>query len=380
MKSILYWSPHLSHVATIANVVKSAKSLKIYSKNYRPIILDSCNEWKEFDHIINDCQIEKHKISNLSFDKYYPVQGFLKSRFFSIIIFFWNFFPLLKYLKKNKPDYLIIHLITSLPIILFFLFSFKTKLILRISGLPNLNLFRLYFWKMLGKNIYHITCPTKETQNKLINMQIFPNTKITLLEDPILEVRTISKLKKEKIEFKNMPNNFLLCIGRLTRQKNYILAVNAIKEIKNSFPDTKLCIIGEGEDGQWLKKIIKKNNLTSNVFLLGYKKNVFPYIAKSSAVLSTSLWEDPGAVMLEAAFLNKTIIVSDCPSGPKEFIEDNVAGYLFKNNNINSLVSAITEFKKESEINVFKKKINAKIKAKNFSLFHHFKKIKEILI
>ena len=33
MKSVYYWSPFLTHVATISAVIESAKSLKKYSKN-----------------------------------------------------------------------------------------------------------------------------------------------------------------------------------------------------------------------------------------------------------------------------------------------------------------------------------------------------------
>ena len=31
MKKIFYWSPHLSNVATIKNVINSAKSIKIFN-------------------------------------------------------------------------------------------------------------------------------------------------------------------------------------------------------------------------------------------------------------------------------------------------------------------------------------------------------------
>ena len=46
MKKFFYWSPHISNVATIKNVINSAKSLKLYSK--KPIevsILDVVGEW-----------------------------------------------------------------------------------------------------------------------------------------------------------------------------------------------------------------------------------------------------------------------------------------------------------------------------------------------
>ena len=41
--------------------------------------------------------------------------------------------------------------------------------------------------------------------------------------------------------------------------------------------------------------------------------------------------------MIEAAYLKKSIICSNCSSGPKEFLQKNDAGFLFKNNDLVSL-------------------------------------------
>ena len=63
----------------------------------------------------------------------------------------------------------------------------------------------------------------------------------------------------------------------------------------------------------------------------------------SRAIISPSLWEDPGAVMVEAAFCNKIVLSSDCKNGPKEFLMNNKAGYLFENNNLESLIKSFNE-------------------------------------
>ena len=65
-------------------------------------------------------KIELIGFYNLNISKFLPYKGKIKSRFSFLIIFLLGFFPLIKTLKKNKPDFLIVHLITSLPLILFF--------------------------------------------------------------------------------------------------------------------------------------------------------------------------------------------------------------------------------------------------------------------
>ena len=106
---------------------------------------------------------------------------------------------------EKKPDYLVIHLITSLPLILFLIFKFDTKLILRISGLPKLNIFRKFLWKISNNKIHFVTVPTKETCLKLKNMNIFDNSKIRHLPDPVfIENKIKKKLQLIKIKIVNI--------------------------------------------------------------------------------------------------------------------------------------------------------------------------------
>ena len=89
--------------------------------------------------------------------------------------------------------------------------------------------------------------------------------------------------------------------------------------------------------------------------MLNYQKNIFSYIKGSKCVLIPSLWEDPGFVMIESAYLRKTIICSDCPSGPKEFINKNKGGFLFKSNSLTSFENAFNKFNKSNKKTLIKK-------------------------
>ena len=58
MKKIFYWSPHLSNVATIKNVINSAKSIKIFNKSDHDIsIIDTIGEWQNQKKAINAYKI-----------------------------------------------------------------------------------------------------------------------------------------------------------------------------------------------------------------------------------------------------------------------------------------------------------------------------------
>ena len=376
MKKIYYWCPFLSHVATINNVLNSAISLAKYEKNLQISLLDTIGEWQFAREKLGYNGVGIEKLTNLKFNNYKT--GFLKSRFYLIFLFIFNFFPLITKLRIKKPDFIIIHLLTSLPLIILYFFKFETKFILRISGLPKLNIFRKFLWKLISKKIYLVTCPSNETLNDLKSLNIFDKQKVVLLEDPIINVGHIQKLKK------NFTQNFdkkeyFLNIGRLTKQKNQILLIELFKVIKDNNKNFILYILGDGEEKKKLKKKIKEYNLENNIFLLGFKENVFEYIQHSRALISSSLWEDPGATMIEASYCNLPVISSDCKNGPKEFLMNNQAGYLFENNNLNSLHYSFNKFLIEERSIINSKILLAKKNSRNYSMYNHFKKLNYFL-
>ena len=177
--NIFYWSPFFDKIATVKSVIKSAESIIKYRKdnsNNNVTLIDSIGEWDSYKDQINN-KIKVIKLNKKNYTNIILKGGFIKSRISYLFIFFLNFFKLVKLINKDKPDFLIIHLMTSLPIFLSLFFNKKTKIILRISGLPKLNLLRLYFWKFFSKNIYKVTCPTKSTYQYISKKNIFHKKK-----------------------------------------------------------------------------------------------------------------------------------------------------------------------------------------------------------
>ena len=368
-------------IATPKAVVNSAKSLKNYGKNYECSIINFFGEFNSFENILKNKNIKLINCFNKRLLNVLPKYGKLKSRFSFIIVFILSFFPLKGLISKQKPDFLIIHLITSLPLILLIFFKFKTKFILRISGLPKLGMIRKFLWKKALPKIYMITCPTKSTANYIESLGIVDKEKIKTLYDPIIEINKINLQKKQQVDLPFKKAKYFIAVGRLTRQKNFIMLCKAVKKLILNFPDFILVIAGHGEDKNKILSYIKKNNLEKNIFLIGYVKNIFPYINSSQGLILSSLWEDPGFVLLEAGACKIPIFSSDCLQGPKEIIKDNVNGILFKSNDINNFVKNFDRFNSIINNKDLKKKIvlNNLILSKKFSLFSHYLKLDKIL-
>ena len=379
---IFYWSPFISKVATVSSVIRSAESILKYSKkknNINVAIIDAIGEWKNYRKIINP-KIEIINLSKKNISESLPKVGFFKSRLSYVLIFALTFFKLLNLINKEKPDYIIAHLLTSLPIFLTLIIKNKTKVIIRISGLPKLNLVRYIFWKLFSKKIYRVTCPTTLTYEYLKKINIFDQNKLFVLRDPVIQLHEFLKKKNEKIEdLKIEKNNLIISIGRLTRQKNFILLIRAFKKILLKYPNYHLLLLGEGEQKKLLTEETKKLKIQERISFLGYQKNVYKYLLNSDCFILTSLWEDPGFVILEAALSNTLIISSNCPNGPNEILSNGQNGFLFQNNNLSDLLNKFDEFKNSTEDELNKKKLFAKKQIKIFTQFAHFKSLRNII-
>ena len=380
---IYYWAPFISYVATVRAVINSATSISRFGsdKNYVPVIIDAFGEWEKYYDEIRKENIEIIKLTKSNFFLRCNKLGFIKSRLAYLYIFFRCFIPLHKILKKNNPHSIIVHLITPLPFILFLIFNFKTKLVVRISGYPKFNFFRKLLWKLVQKRIFLITSPTQATVD-LVRYNFNNNNNIKLLRDPIVYLKSILDIKKINEDYSNIINykKYILAIGRLTKQKNFFFLIKVFKKVVELYKDVNLIIIGDGEEKDKILKYISYYNLQERVIIIPHSYNVYYYMQNSLCLVSTSLWEDPGFVLVEALFANTIVISSDCPNGPREVLDNGEAGYLFKINSEEDFLSIFNKFYSEKKETIFNKKIRGKLIARNYSLFSHYKVLEKILL
>jgi len=375
MKNLIYWSPFISNVGTIKSCLNSAIAFNKFSKkDFNVKIINVFGEWNKHLDVI-----ERNNIEVINFFpnlvKFIPSSGYIKSRLAYIFIFSISFFPLLNLLKKEKNSYFIAHLITSLPLFLNLIFNFNSKIILRISGFPKLNILRKFFWKISSKKIFLITCPTIELKEKLTNFNLFDHNKLKFLPDAIINIQDFINKKNIKHDIPTK-KKFILSVGRLTRQKNYEYLINEASIFLKKNLDYDLLILGDGEDKEKLKNLINNLNLNDRIFLLGHIDNPYYFMKKASIFILSSLWEEVGFVIVEAALSNLVIISSDCPNGPKEFLDNGYGGYLFKTNIKNSLNKILNDLNYNQ---FYDKRILAKKSALKYTRFRHYIEFKKLL-
>lgn len=368
---LVFWSPHLSQIGTEKEVFLSAQSLSKYT-NYSINIFNINGEWNKYKKIKNITIIDLF-YKKIFYKK--KIQGFFYSRIVKIILFFKIFFPLFSKIRKNDIDYIFIHLFSFLPLIIFLFYKpKKLNVILNISGYPKLNFIRKFLWKISSKNIKYVFVPTVGTYNLINKSEIFSKDKIKFLPPPVFLAKNFKKKN-----FSHKKKNYILSVGRLTNQKNHKFLLKAFKKIHQKYSFIKLIILGDGDLKDDLIKYTKNLGILKFVEFKGFVRNTDIYYENALCTVITSKWEDPGFAMIESTFHSIPVISSDCPNGPREFLDNGNGGYLYKMNDIDDFYLKIDQFFKDNE-NILKNKILiAKKNLKKYSIFHFYKNINEYL-
>lgn len=376
-KTLTFWCPYVADVGTVKAVIESVKSFS-KSKKYKCKIVNSYGEFDKYRFLLEKNNVEEIQLIKNRLIYKLPKEGFFWSRLNYILIFIFCFFPFLFYLVRNKKDYLFIYLITSLPLILVSIFNLNNKIIFRVSGRIKFTIFRKLIYFISKKKIKKILIQTSESKNRILKMKMFDKKILSIIRDPIIDHKRINKLKKEKIEKKFLKKKYFVSIGRLTKQKNFLFLAKCIKIIVKKRRNLIFLIIGEGNNRIKIERYIKSFGLSKHIILLGYKKNIFRYISRSSGLICTSLWEEPGFIIQEAAACKKIILTSDCYTGPAEFINYGKNGYVFKSNNQKSFIEKFDMLIKQKKQHV--KKINESYKNTNlYTKEYFYANIKKIL-
>lgn len=137
-------------------------------------------------------------------------------------------------------------------------------------------------------------------QDKFINL---PNITSSLLLKKMSEEYDVPELTKNKFN--------ILSIGRLTRQKGFELAIDALNILKEEYSDIHWWIIGAGELEDQLKKQVKDNELEEYITFLGLRANPYPYIKSCDLLVQPSRWEGKSVVLDETKILARPILATN---------------------------------------------------------------------
>lgn len=238
------------------------------------------------------------------------------------------------------------------------------------------------FEKRLEKydKIIAICDEMKEEAKNLFNI---PEEKLERLYNPF----DIKKVKRERLndtevteeDKKYMQKDYMVAVSRLVKGKGREDLVEIYSKLKETGVKEKLYILGDGNQKQELQNKIENLNLQNDVFLLGQKKNPYPWMKNAKIFLHTSYGEGLPTVFLESMICGTPVIAYDCPTGPKDILGKNEYGVLVKTGDKvkfeEEVIKLLSNTAKQQEYidKFFKEKLS------EFSTKTIIKKLKEIL-
>ena len=136
-------------------------------------------------------------------------------------------------------------------------------------------------------------------------------------------------------------------VAELNKNKNQILLINTIEELKKEIPNVKLLLVGDGTLYEEYQGIIKENDLEDNIKLLGKRKDINEILSITDIYLASSLREGLPVNIMEAMYKGVPIIAKD-NRGHRELIKCNVNGFIV--NNINEIIDNILYIESNKEL------------------------------
>src|SRR5262249_24108473 len=139
-----------------------------------------------------------------------------------------------------------------------------------------------------------------------------------------------------------MPPSFeepiILCLGRLTQQKGFDIALEAFSKVEGVIPRARLMIVGEGDEETALKQLAASLGIMGKVDFTGPvpPEDVYQVINRATMLLMPSRFEGLPMVALQAAKMERPIISSDVDGLP-ELITDRRSGLVLKDNDEDEL-------------------------------------------
>lgn len=155
-----------------------------------------------------------------------------------------------------------------------------------------------------------------------------------------------NSVKEDFYHIQRKPNKGeIVTCGRLEKQKNHALLIQAFANVVKKYPDATLKIYGEGSLKEMLQNKINELNLQGKAFLMGATNHVEKILETADLFVLSSDFEGMPNALMEAMAAGVPCISTDCPcGGPRELFGDEMAVYLTSINNSSELAKRLNAF------------------------------------
>ncbi|MCP2731514.1 glycosyltransferase [Limnofasciculus baicalensis] len=258
---------------------------------------------------------------------------------------------LASYLRRERPSVLLsaLHYTNEIAILAKYLSRISVRVVvserntLSLHG-PSRNSDRLS--PLLARLLYPwadgIVAVSQGVADDLAQVTGISPQQIETIYNPTVTANLLEKSQESLNHpwFKTGEPPVVLAVGRLDDQKDFPTLINAFAIVKKIQP-CRLIILGQGPQKQKLEALVQELDLKNDVAMLGFAENPSAYMAKAAVFVLSSAWEGLPNALIEAMAIGIPVVSTNCPSGPREILDNGKYGSLVPVGDSKAMADAI---------------------------------------
>ena len=203
-------------------------------------------------------------------------------------------------------------------------------------------------WARLFRTFYpwasRVVAVSRGAAEDFADVSGLPRDMIEVVYNPVITPDLLAGARKPPVHPWFAPGEppVFLGVGRLTRQKDFSTLIRAFAQVRPERP-SRLLILGDGEDRALLTALAKELEIAGDVALPGFRENAAGFMASSAVFVLSSGWEGLPTVLIEALATGARVVSTDCPSGPREILQDGRLGALVPVGDVSALAHAMIQ-------------------------------------
>lgn len=179
----------------------------------------------------------------------------------------------------------------------------------------------------------HYVAVSKGVKKDMIDYFSLEETKVSVIYNPVIDDTIYEKMNEEVDHpwFNDPEIPVIVGMGRFAPQKAFEDLIDAFTLVRKK-RKARLVIFGKKDEGsdyfQMIREKITNSGFSEDILLPGFVDNPFKYLKNADVFVLSSKFEGLPGVLIQAMACGCPVISTDCPSGPREILEDGKYGEL----------------------------------------------------
>jgi GalNAc-alpha-(1->4)-GalNAc-alpha-(1->3)-diNAcBac-PP-undecaprenol alpha-1,4-N-acetyl-D-galactosaminyltransferase len=174
-----------------------------------------------------------------------------------------------------------------------------------------------------------------------------PKNRRAVIYNPVPQVSRVGS--HADLTMLPVDRKYLASAGRFVPTKAFDRLIRGFKDLSDDNPDWDLVLFGDGPLREDLVALADALGLSHRVRFPGFVADLYWALNQCHLFCLTSTTEGLGMVILEAMQADLPVVSTDCPTGPREIIQDGENGRLIRVGDHATLVRILGELMKNSE-------------------------------